>query len=154
MNFMRFMVFRSCFCMCTRPMLWPMPLDSLFLCFPPMISLFCLGTCMEVSQRAAAGEGGHAGDDLRSRHLEGDLRLAVLAVGGVGVLVVGPRRALEVPGVIGIAPAAVEVAEGRADEDGRQAGGNAFALERVEDFRAVVEAGEKHGGKKSESRKV
>ena len=45
MNFMRFIVLRSCFCMCTLPMLWPMPLDSLFLCFPPIISLFCLGTC-------------------------------------------------------------------------------------------------------------
>jgi hypothetical protein len=44
LNFMRFMVFKSCFCMCTLPMLWPMPLDSLFFCFPPMISLFCFGT--------------------------------------------------------------------------------------------------------------
>lgn len=45
LNFMRFIVLRSCFCMCTLPMLWPMPLDSLFFCFPPIISLFCLGTC-------------------------------------------------------------------------------------------------------------
>ena len=37
MNFMRFIVLRSCFCMCTLPMLWPMPLDSLFFCFPPII---------------------------------------------------------------------------------------------------------------------
>jgi hypothetical protein len=30
--------------MCTLPMLWPMPLDSLFLCLPPISSLVCLGT--------------------------------------------------------------------------------------------------------------
>jgi hypothetical protein len=50
LNFMRFIVFRSCFCMCTRPILWPIPLDSLFLFLPPIISLFCLGTCIAISQ--------------------------------------------------------------------------------------------------------
>ena len=59
LNFMRFIVLRSCFCMCTLPMLWPMPLDSLFLCFPPIISLFCLGTC----RRLCVHLGGSAGDD-------------------------------------------------------------------------------------------
>jgi hypothetical protein len=43
----------------------------------------------------------------------------------------------------------VEVAERRADENSGQAGGNALALESVEDFRAVVEAGEKHVGRKA-----
>jgi len=44
LNFIKFIVFKSCFCMCTLPMLWPMPLDSLFLRAPPMSSLVCLGT--------------------------------------------------------------------------------------------------------------
>ena len=49
MNFMRFIVLRSCFFMCTLPILWPIPLDSLFLFFPPIISLFCLGTYTRLS---------------------------------------------------------------------------------------------------------
>lgn len=48
---------------------------------------------------------------------DGDLGFAVFGVAGKGVLLVWPRRALEVPGVVGIAPDAMEVATRRADED-------------------------------------
>lgn len=66
----------------------------------------------------------------------------------------GPWGAFEVPGVVGITPAAVEVAAGGADESGGKPGGHALTLDGVEDFRSVVEFGELHGLKKSEGLKV
>ena len=77
--------------------------------------------------------------------LAGDCGFPVF--GGVRerVIFMRPGRALEVPSEIAVAPDAVEIAAGRADEDRRQTAAGTFALKRVENFRTVVEFRELHG---------
>lgn len=62
-----------------------------------------------------------------------------------GVEIVRPRGAFEVPGVFRVAPAAVEVAAGGANEDRGKASRDTFTLDGVKNFGAVVEFGELHG---------
>lgn len=57
-----------------------------------------------------------------------------------------PRCAFEIPGVIGIAPTAVEIAARSPHEDCGKAGRNALTLKGVKDFGTVVELGEFHAG--------
>lgn len=87
------------------------------------------------------------GDFVRGE-VDGDVVFVVFGEARLSVAFMGPWRATEVPGVIGIAPLAVEVAARAANEDGRLSGGDAFALDAVENFRLVVEFGEFQGSVK------
>lgn len=93
---------------------------------------------------ARTAEGDDALRDFGGSHLDDDVVFPVFRVAGSAVFFVFPRRAFEVPSVVGIAPDAVEIAERRAHEYGGAAGGYAFALDGVEDFRAVAEFRELH----------
>src|SRR5690606_27428925 len=68
-----------------------------------------------------------------------DLLLATeLPISRIGVPLVGVGAAHPIPGVVRVAPIAVQVAERGADEDGRPPDGAALALQAVEDFRLPV----------------
>ena len=75
---------------------------------------------------------------------DGDIVFAVFGEVGLAIALMGPWGAGEIPGVVGIAPLAVEIAARATDEDGGLARRDAFALDAVENFRSVVEFGEFH----------
>lgn len=105
--------------------------------------------------QAAAGECRDALGDFARFQLDGDVFLAVLLVAGKRVFFVRPWGTFEIPGVIGIAPMAVEVAAGGSDENGGQAHGNTFTLQGEEKFRAVAELREFHlAGLSPENRRL
>jgi hypothetical protein len=115
--------------------------------FPDHFEKFVL-----LEQRFAAGDDGAGaveGEDavggLGRRELEGHFGFPVFGVAGDGVLFVRPRGFFEIPSVVGIAPVAVEIAARGADEDCGSTDRDSFALDGVENFRAVAEFREFHG---------
>lgn len=71
----------------------------------------------------------------------------LLRFGEFHPVLVFPGSFLPVPSVGGVAPVAMQVAEGQSQEDGGSAEGRAFALQGVKDLgRAVGKAGDFHGG--------
>lgn len=62
----------------------------------------------------------------------------------VGLLVIHMRKAgaQPVPGVIGIAPDTMQVAEAGPDKNGGDANAFPFSLDGIKDFRPAIEAGE------------
>lgn len=70
----------------------------------------------------------------------------MLCVARIGIFFVRPRRAFEVPGVIGIAPVAVEIAKRCADENRGRTGADSLTLNGVENFGTVSELRELHSG--------
>ncbi len=105
-----------------------------------------------LEERLATGDDGARaaiGEDLLGGgggiYLESDFGFGEFRVAGQGVFFVGPWSFLEIPSVIGVAPDAVEIAAGGADEDGWDATREALALESLENFRAIAEFCKFHG---------
>ncbi len=107
-----------------------------------------------LDERLAAGENETAAGKARRGRGDGfDVEIddlfgtVILLVGRIGVPLVGKRRVVPVPGVVGVAPAAMEIAERCPDEDRRTADATSFPLEGEEQFgSAIGHAREFHGG--------
>lgn len=97
------------------------------------------------NDHSRTGEGEDAAGNFRRTKFKRDIGFPVFRIALDRVFFMRPGSALEIPGMIGIAPDAVQIAAGRADEDGRAPGAGAFALDRVENFRAVAEFCKFHG---------